>query len=48
MVNVVIVTGAILMANGKYVAYYRVSTAKQGVSGLGLEAQKKAVADYLN
>jgi DNA invertase Pin-like site-specific DNA recombinase len=36
------------MANGKYVAYYRVSTAKQGASGLGLEAQKMAVADYLN
>jgi len=33
---------------GKYVAYYRVSTAQQGVSGLGLAAQKKAVLDYLN
>ncbi|MGH6887632.1 MAG: recombinase family protein [Rhizomicrobium sp.] len=31
----------------KIVAYYRVSTAKQGRSGLGLEAQKKAVADYV-
>lgn len=36
------------MANGKYVAYYRVSTAKQGKSGLGLEAQKEAVQRYLN
>lgn len=30
----------------KIVAYYRVSTWKQGQSGLGLEAQQKAVADY--
>ncbi len=36
------------MANGKYVAYYRVSTAKQGKSGLGLEAQQEAVRCYLN
>jgi DNA invertase Pin-like site-specific DNA recombinase len=36
------------MAQGKFVAYYRVSTAKQGRSGLGLEAQQEAVRSYLN
>ena len=30
----------------RYVAYYRVSTRKQGGSGLGLEAQQAAVARY--
>jgi DNA invertase Pin-like site-specific DNA recombinase len=33
---------------GKFVSYYRVSTDKQGRSGLGLEAQKEAVQQRLN
>jgi DNA invertase Pin-like site-specific DNA recombinase len=31
----------------KYIAYYRVSTKEQGKSGLGIEAQKQQVIQYL-
>ena len=36
------------MANGRFISYLRVSTQRQGKSGLGLEAQREAVASYLN
>tara|TARA_R110002051_G_scaffold228401_1_gene290635 strand:- start:1758 stop:2462 length:705 start_codon:yes stop_codon:yes gene_type:complete len=35
------------MTNNKFIAYYRVSTQKQGKSGLGLAAQKSSVNGYL-
>jgi DNA invertase Pin-like site-specific DNA recombinase len=37
-----------MMSNGRFIAYFRVSTDKQGKSGLGLEAQRAAVTNYLN
>ena len=31
----------------RFIAYYRVSTNKQGESGLGLDAQRQAVAEFV-
>src|SRR3984893_53073 len=36
------------MAEGKWISYLRVSTDRQGASGLGLEAQRTSVTDFLN
>src|SRR6516162_1066165 len=34
--------------DGKFIAYYRVSTDHRGLHGNGIAAQRKAVEDYLN
>lgn len=36
------------MAEGKFIAYYRVSTKKQGINGNGINAQKEMVQNFLN
>ena len=37
-----------MVSHGGFVAYYRVSTGRQAKSGLSIEAQRQAVANYLN
>lgn len=36
------------MVEGKFVAYFRVSTQKQGVNGLGMDAQRETVRRFLS
>ena len=36
------------MTTANFIAYFRVSTDRQGQSGLDLDAQRKGVMDYLN
>jgi len=37
-----------MVSKGGFIAYYRVSTQKQGRHGLGIAAQREAVERYLN
>jgi DNA invertase Pin-like site-specific DNA recombinase len=41
------IEGRVMTEAKRWVAYYRVSTAKQGASGLGLEAQEAAVVQHV-
>ena len=43
-----VISGEFGEMEGRFISYLRVSTDKQGKSGLGLEAQRQAVESYLN
>lgn len=42
------VQGVVPMGHNRFVSYLRVSTVRQGQSGLGLEAQRSSVSGYLH
>src|ERR1035441_635316 len=48
VVTIPIQLGMLRIMTEKFVAYYRVSTTKQGIDGVGMDAQRDAVARYLD
>jgi DNA invertase Pin-like site-specific DNA recombinase len=47
ILKLVALSGGMVM-EGRFVSYLRVSTRKQGASGLGMDAQRTAITNYLN
>lgn len=46
-VDIFVTSNDVAQNSGKFVCYYRISTGRQGKSGLGIEAQREAVKTYL-